>query len=1543
MKELNPIEKVEYIKKEFKKYISSTYYLENDAWNNKFQEELKKTELLKGPYISRNLEFQTTKTLNELIKEGIIHKDFAKLGDIQLDRKLYSHQEKAIRLINQKHNLIITTGTASGKTESFLYPIINEILHEKNINVPGIRAIFLFPINALVNDQFDRVRKILCKYPNIKYAYFTGDTEEKIKDLNSERQKIRNATGIDISTNELMDRESIRNNPPHILFTNYSMLEYMLLRPIDSTLFTKENIGKLKFIVLDEAHTYKGALGIEIGMLMRRLLQRIGKDDVQFILASATLGEKEGIEKIQEFGYNLTSKTYNKEDILFADKVQLNSNNAKYTVDPTDYEEIYNSNYDSNTLKQILNKYHINQNDDQQAALYDLVIQDPNLYKVNSILSKKSIIIKDLLEEMKKHGFTIESLSAFIDIICKCKKANLKIMDIKYHTFIRSASGAFITLDENSKISLNQREYIDDKKAFEIGNCNKCKSVYIIGIHKDNTIYQNNSIDIYENYNEQDKTIVDYFILEDEIDTDKDYGDKLTKYLLCPKCAKTIKADATDTSRICEDRDTKKVVVYKVNKEKSEVQNNLTECPICEQRNPYGMISTVGIGKDLATAIIAQIFFESISKEQKNDDKKYVKQILSFSDSRQQAAFSAKSCQNDHYKLLRKKLLFKILENRQEMSFDDAEAKLDAKIEEKKLFEEDETKQAKITLLKDILYIDKIPSGEEVGLYYFEYEPINKLISTLQDDDLIDLLHDLQINCKITLEEFKVYLKFIINELKNKVCIYYDGLAREDKDKYLSYKKFNKYVTYTKQNEYSGKIKDKVWALISTNKKLTKIEKYTTMFFNIDKTTADELIRHVYDTLKKEILKKYDSKQNLYQLDISKFHLHRYDDINWFFCNNCKKITRFNAKQICQNCLKINTLEQINVDKKLESDYYREQYKNKKIERLTYQEHTAQLSLDKAKKVQNEFKQKEINYLSCSTTFEMGIDLGALENVLLRNVPPTASNYIQRAGRAGRSEESSAFVLTYCSSNSHDYTFFLDPLKMIDGKCNTPIFRMENHKIIYRHLLAMALSQFFKNYPEAFGSVETFYSKWFDEFIKFLQSKPESLIQSTNNVLPNEKVKKDLKNGKWINNILKEDSDFNIKIAKKKFDKTWSDLEKQKEVSKVDEDGKSLDYYKKQSELLKNTDENNKNLITNLANNNLIPKYCFPTDLVQLYLNKYANIKDDDYRLVRDLKIALYEYAPSSEIMVDKKIITSRYICNANELSRLYSYECKKCHKVTVNEFRIDKMTCETCKEEIKERNAYFITPKFGFFGFVEDNKEGVLKPKQSFSSPLRYIGQGLEYNHKKINDLLEFSVIKDDELLIKNDNNFFVCEDCGYTIVNNEYRCNNLDKVVDKLPHKDSFNKQCNNKELKKHSLGFKYKTDVLKMKISLPFEHGEDEAHSVLYALLEGIALAFDIERNDIDGIYIYENYNPVFVLFDTVPGGAGHVTRLLEEKEMKKAFEYAYEKVNQNCCDTSCYSCIRNYKNQKYHTNLRRELAKNYLEKIIKTFDNNNITKN
>ena len=221
MQTLNPIEKAKYIENNFRKYIASTYDLESDIYREQFKQELNNTQLLKGPYISKNLEFKTTKTINELIEEGIVHKDFRLLGDMHLDRKLRSHQEKAIRLIHQGHNLIVTTGTGSGKTESFLYPVINEILQEKNIDEPGIRAIFLFPMNALVNDQFDRVRKILNKYPEIKYGYFTGNTKNTDGDIDGTREYIKATTGNDVGRNELLDRESIRKNTPHILFTNY--------------------------------------------------------------------------------------------------------------------------------------------------------------------------------------------------------------------------------------------------------------------------------------------------------------------------------------------------------------------------------------------------------------------------------------------------------------------------------------------------------------------------------------------------------------------------------------------------------------------------------------------------------------------------------------------------------------------------------------------------------------------------------------------------------------------------------------------------------------------------------------------------------------------------------------------------------------------------------------------------------------------------------------------------------------------------------------------------------------------------------------------------------------------------------------------------------------------------------------------------------------------------------------------------------------------------------------------------------------------------
>ena len=142
MKKLNPIEQSEYIEKEFREYVKSTFQIEDDIYEKEFQKELERAELCKGPFLSSELPFEKGHSINELVDEGKISKEFLKLSKINMDQKLYQHQEKALEIIGQGHNAVITTGTGSGKTESFLYPILNHILKEieEGKGGPGIRA-----------------------------------------------------------------------------------------------------------------------------------------------------------------------------------------------------------------------------------------------------------------------------------------------------------------------------------------------------------------------------------------------------------------------------------------------------------------------------------------------------------------------------------------------------------------------------------------------------------------------------------------------------------------------------------------------------------------------------------------------------------------------------------------------------------------------------------------------------------------------------------------------------------------------------------------------------------------------------------------------------------------------------------------------------------------------------------------------------------------------------------------------------------------------------------------------------------------------------------------------------------------------------------------------------------------------------------------------------------------------------------------------------------------------------------------------------------
>lgn len=678
MARLNPIQESKFIENEFREYLKDTFDFSDSEYKKQFIEELDRQSLYKGPYLNASLPFVSSKSINELISEGKISSLFTRLNNIDFDRKLYIHQEQSIDKISNGRNVVITTGTGSGKTESFLYPVLNTILRdiEAGNNGPGIRAILLYPMNALVNDQIDRVRKILSSFPDIRYGFFTGETEEKVsKDL---REKMSKLAGTEIPENEILSREEIRENPPHLLFTNYSMLEYLLIRPNDFKIFSKEYLKNWKFVILDEAHTYNGALGIEVSLLLRRLTGLADKKP-NFLLTSATLGQKNRDEQaIVDFAQALTSSEFDKDDIIFATRKQLDKDNIEYTVNPSVYSKIDDNLDDILTVKKLLSDYINTDGKELPEMLFDFLVKDKNVYNLYDIVSMKNYQFKEAMELMSIYNFVKdEDLIALIHLLNIARKNFKNLYDIKYHTFIRTLSGAYITLKPDKLMRLSPSYYINKLRTFELGNCRYCNAPFVFGKEFEGYLHQNNDVDIYENYGDNENINVDYYLLPDTIDKDSINYDICEEHVLCGNCGFVY--DTTNkNAKKCDCIDDFKIKVYKVKSSTS--KNNISECPCCGHHAANGVVRSVNLGKDEATAILAQILYKAIDDNEVDEEiqnktlsfslepakpvqkkKNYKKQFITFSDSRQQASFFASFFESNHNRFLRKKLIWELI------------------------------------------------------------------------------------------------------------------------------------------------------------------------------------------------------------------------------------------------------------------------------------------------------------------------------------------------------------------------------------------------------------------------------------------------------------------------------------------------------------------------------------------------------------------------------------------------------------------------------------------------------------------------------------------------------------------------------------------------------------------------------------------------------------------------------------------------------------------------------------------------------------------
>ncbi|WP_035765017.1 DEAD/DEAH box helicase [Butyrivibrio sp. NC2002] len=1584
MKKLNPIERSQYINKEYKEYLKSSFEFGKNDLQKLFVGQLEREKLFKGPYVDMSYPFERGKNIDELIDEGVICKSFHKLKDINFTRPLYKHQEEALRLIGSGRSAIVTTGTGSGKTECFLYPILNKLLQdlEAGNRDVGIRAIFLYPMNALVNDQIDRIRKILSDCPEITFGFFTGETPENASA--NYRKKLGEENDVFITDNELVSRSEIRENPPHLLFTNYSMLEYLLIRPNDYSLFIPERLNNWKYVVLDEAHSYSGSLGIELSLLLRRLTGLAIKKP-QFILTSATLGVQGKSENdIVRFAHNLTSVEYDVSDIIFSSRIPLN-NKPEYRVAGNDYSQIkaYTANVDA--VKEIAKKYYKGSSTDIKELLYELLSSDENVHDISRLLGKGSKSFDDLHDALSKN-ITQDQLIALIDLINYAEKNGIGLFDLKYHSFVRPLSGAYITYGKNPKLSLTKTNEIDGMKAFEIGNCRYCNSPYIIGKiqrkEDDQLEYllQNKEIDIYENYGNEEFVRIDYFLLQNAINEEEVESDQIEPYSVCAKCGEIHMAQNLNAKK-CKCGEEYRFTVYKVlqGKESGEdiIYNNISQCPCCGHKGKSGVVKALNIGKDEGTALIAQMLYEAIDEgesEKKTTKKlslkpisaplgseeKKIKQYLEFSDSRQQASFAAVFFDSNHVRMLRKRLIWEVItkHNYAELNVDELTAYLEDIISRGELFSNTLTshKNAWAAVLVDLLRIDGAYDGEGLGLYYFDLD-IKSMLDELEDNDIAEAFD----GCNMTKEKLYTFMQVAFGVFKTTPAISYvkSTLTPEEKKDILEYRRFSNYVTLSnpkkaKKGESEDQTFNGIRSFLPVSGETNMVVRYTMKAFGIDSEKAKNALELIFNLLiqtielagsDKFVIK--HEKKDAYQLDASHYIVRNYKTSKFYQCSKCGRLTPYNINNKCVQDKCMGELKEVDPDEALATNYYRQQYKNKKIEKIVIKEHTAQLERKQAKQYQIDFKNKKINILSCSTTFEMGIDIGGLETVFMRNVPPTPANYVQRAGRAGRRKDSSAYILTYCGTGSHDYTYFSEPEKMISGIINPPYFNVVNKKIIVRHLMATSLGYFFRMYPEYFKTVDALVISGggIDKFKDYMKSRPKDLNDYINKKILPEPIYEEYRNFKWLDEMGGEDEKMTH------FVETILEMLNEFEQAKKEaiakqaqgdaQASRNVTYFMNQIKNLQQED-----VIKCLSKYCVIPKYGFPVDVVDLQI--YDNgTPVNKYDLSRDLKIAISEYAPDSEIIVDGNKYTSKYITlkKQSEFIKNWFVACPTCKRINVFLNKGDNTECKYCGQSISTSIAeYYIEPTNGFkSGMTKESTR--IKPKRSYAGEVSYVGNGKTDETRLIlGNALGVETSSEDELLVLNKSGFYMCPDCGYSDL--VKRGGNSPTRLKK--HKNFKQYDCPNDELGYLRLGHKFQTDVARFTIPILDTRdkiGYPQALSFLYAFLEGVSLALGIERNDIDGVLDlnreWQSYD--IILYDNVPGGAGHVKRLLNRDAVVNSLKAGLDKVSKPCCDenTSCYNCLRNYYNQSYHNKLQRKLAIDAIKRLLFEIGNSSET--
>jgi ATP-dependent helicase YprA (DUF1998 family)/very-short-patch-repair endonuclease len=1068
---------------DYSRFVKSFIRIRDARIADHVNRELQAGVLWPDPLIQLNPSFEPGGSIPEIVNQGILHRECGKIFALKGEEpvqplRLHMHQLDAIEAARTGDSYILTTGTGSGKSLAYIIPIVDFVL--RNGSGQGIKAIVVYPMNALANSQSQELDKFInLGYPDnkgrVRFARFTGQETEE-------------------------ERHEIRANPPDILLTNYVMLELLLTRPYDRRLIQMAH--GLRFLVFDELHTYRGRQGADVAMLIRRVREACHATQLQCIGTSATLASRgsraEQRKTIAGMATALFGTTIKPErvigetlrratveiDFTNADhRERLSANVQSGAQDVPDSFEAFTRYPLASWIETTFGLRHDDEGELVRATPRCILGKDGAAQELARTLDIEEISpCKNAIERCLLAGYA-----------CRRPDNRMPTFAFRVHQFISRGENVFGSVEDPSKrhITLHGQQYVPGDRSrilLPLTFCRECgQEYYIVQRYRDSEgasfCYRAREL---QDRAESEDAALGFLYVGGPDDDPWPTEDE-------PSFLERIPEDWTEPGKNGEPRvkrDQRGKLPKSVTVDVLGVENPdgipmhfipapFSFCLRCGvtykgRQSEFGKLTTLASGgRSTATTILCLSTIRWLHED--DTLPKHARKVLSFTDNRQDASLQAghfndfieigllrsalcKAAESigrkglDHSRLTQS--VFDVLKLQAEQYASNPDARYEAK---------KRTESALRDVLGYRLYFDlkrgwrvNLPNLEQCGLLEIHYESLGEVVS---DESLWTGRHRALAGATPgeRLAVCRAFLDYMRRELAIKVDYldynFQERLKRESSQHLISPWAIEENeqlfsAPQMKIGSYqSGESRYHLW--LSPRGGFGQFLRRRSTFSNytfpargkLDDTQGicEDLVKALVEAGLVE--KVSEEERPGYRLQASSMRWVAGDGTKPFY--DPIRVPRASALGGQTN------------------KFFVEYYKNLGMENanLRAREHTAAVNRDDREQREEDFRSGKLPLLFCSPTMELGVDIAQLNAVSLRNIPPTPANYAQRSGRAGRSGQP-ALVFSYCTTGSpHDQYFFRHPELMVAGAVSPPRLDLANEDLVRAHVHAVWLAE----------------------------------------------------------------------------------------------------------------------------------------------------------------------------------------------------------------------------------------------------------------------------------------------------------------------------------------------------------------------------------------------------------------------------------------------------------------------------------------------------